>query len=51
MGVHNMKDICNICSWEYDEECGHEVCAIFHDYKWEEIPKEFKELLPSGSRE
>ena len=46
-----MKDICNICSWEYDEECGHEVCAIFHDYKWEEIPKEFKELLPSGSRE
>ena len=49
--VNNMKDICNICSWEYDEECGHEVCAISHDNKWEEIPKEFKELLPSGSRE
>ena len=51
MGVHNMKDICNICSWEYDEECGHEVCALSQDNKWEDIPKEFKELLPSSSRE
>ena len=41
MGVNYMKDICNICSWEYDEECGHEVCAISHDNKWDEIPNEF----------
>lgn len=48
--VNNMKDICNICSWEYDKECGHEVCAISYDNKWEDIPNEFKELLPSGNR-
>ena len=46
-----MKEICNICSWEYDKEWGHEVCAISYDNRWEDIPNEFKELLPSGNRQ
>ena len=49
LGRRNFTEF--FCCLEYDEECGHEVCAISHDNKWEDIPKEFKELLPSGNRE
>ena len=45
-----MKDICNICSWDYDGEHGHSECVIAHDNKWDEIPEEFRELLPSESK-
>ena len=46
-----MKDICNICSWEYDIEHGYGECVIAYDNKWEEIPEEFKGLLPSVNKE
>ena len=49
--VNNMKDICNICSWEYDGDHGYGDCAIVHDNKWNEIPEDFKSLLPCGNQE
>ena len=47
----NMKDICNICSWEYDGEHGYGNSAAAHDNKWEEIPEAFKGMLPSEGKE
>ena len=49
--VNNMKDICNICSWEYDADHGYGDCAIVHDNNWDEIPEDFKSLLPCGNQE
>ena len=46
-----MKDICNICSWEYDGEHGYGDSVVAHDNQWDEIPKDYKELLPSSSKE
>ena len=36
-----MKYICDVCGWEYDEEKGYPEGGIAPDTKWEDLPEDF----------
>jgi rubredoxin-NAD+ reductase len=37
----NMKYICDVCGWEYDEAAGYPEGGIDPGTKWEDIPESF----------
>jgi rubredoxin-NAD+ reductase len=37
----NVKYICTVCGWEYDEAEGYEDGGIAPGTKWEDIPEDF----------
>ena len=43
-----MKNICHICEWEYNSEYQQKEEVVKIDHQWEEIPKDFRELLPEA---
>ncbi len=38
---NNMKYICEVCGWEYDEEAGYPEGGIAPGTKWEDVPESF----------
>ena len=38
----NMKYVCDVCGWEYDEELGYPEGGIAPGTKWEDIPEDFE---------
>ena len=36
-----MKYICDVCGWEYDEEKGYPEGGIAPGTKWEDLPEDF----------
>lgn len=46
-----MNNICNICEWEYNSEYQCKESVVKQDHNWEEIPKDFQELLPGAGKE
>ena len=45
-----MKNICNICEWEYNSEYQQNEEVVKIDHQWEEIPEDFRELLPVSAK-
>lgn len=39
--VTNMKYVCDICGWEYDESLGYPEAGIAPGTKWEDVPEDF----------
>ena len=39
--VKNMKYVCDVCGWEYDEEAGAPDQGIAPGTKWEDLPDDF----------
>lgn len=37
----NMKYVCDVCGWEYDEETGYPEGGIAPGTKWENVPEDF----------
>ena len=37
-----MKFVCDLCSWEYDEEMGYPEGGISPGTAWEDIPEDFE---------
>ena len=37
-----MKYVCDVCGWEYDEEKGYPEGGIAPGTKWEDIPDDFE---------
>ena len=35
------KYVCDVCSWEYDEELGYEEAGIAPGTKFEDLPDDF----------
>ena len=42
MEVMNMKYVCDVCGWEYDEELGYPEGGIAPGTKWEDVPEDFE---------
>ena len=42
------NNICNICEWEYNSEYKCKESVVKHDHNWEEVPKDFRELIPGN---
>ncbi len=40
-GGSDMKYVCSVCGWEYDEELGSEELGIAPGTKWEDIEDDF----------
>lgn len=38
----NMKYVCDVCGWEYDEEAGYPEGGIAPGTKWEDVPADFE---------
>lgn len=38
----DMKYVCDVCGWEYDEEKGYPEGGIAPGTKWEDVPDDFK---------
>ena len=38
----NMKYVCDVCGWEYDEEKGYPEGGIAPGTKWEDVPADFE---------
>ena len=45
MEVMNMKYVCGVCGWEYDEEIGCAEAGIAPGTKWEDVPEDFECIL------
>ena len=45
------NNICNICEWEYNSEYQCKERVVKHDHNWEEVPKDFRELIPGNAEE
>lgn len=41
-GGRNMKYVCDVCGWEYDEEKGYPEGGIAPGTKWEDVPDDFE---------
>jgi len=41
-GEINMKYVCDVCGWEYDEEKGYPEGGIAPGTKWEDVPEDFE---------
>ena len=37
-----MKYVCDVCGWEYDEEKGYPEGGIAPGTKWEDVPEDFE---------
>lgn len=37
----NMKYVCDVCGWVYDEEAGYPEGGIAPGTKWEDVPEDF----------
>lgn len=37
----DMKYVCSVCGWEYDEEAGYPEGGIAPGTKWEDVPEDF----------
>ena len=44
-GVNDMKYVCDVCGWVYDEEVGCEEKGIPAGTKFEDLPDDFACLL------
>ena len=42
MEVINMKYVCDVCGWEYDEELGYPEGGIAPGTKFEDLPEDFE---------
>ena len=42
MEENNMKYVCDVCGWEYDEELGYPEGGIAPGTKWENVPEDFE---------
>ena len=40
--VKNMKYVCDVCGWEYDEETGAPEYGIAPGTKFEDLPEDFE---------
>ena len=38
----NMKYVCDVCGWEYDEEVGYPEGGIAAGTKFEDLPEDFE---------
>ncbi len=38
----DMKYVCTVCGWEYDEEKGSPENGIAPGTKWEDLPEDFE---------
>lgn len=36
-----MKYVCDVCSWEYDEELGYQEEGIAPNTPWDNVPEDF----------
>lgn len=36
-----MKYVCDVCSWEYDEELGYQEEGIAPNTTWDNVPDDF----------
>lgn len=36
-----MKYVCDVCSWEYDEELGYQEEGIAPNTPWDNVPDDF----------
>ena len=41
-GGMDMKYVCTVCGWEYDEEKGSPENGIAPGTKWEDLPEDFE---------
>lgn len=41
-GNKDMKYVCNVCGWVYDEEEGYPEGGIAPGTKWEDLPADFE---------
>ena len=41
-GEINMKYVCDVCGWEYDEEKGYPEGGRAPGTKWEDVPEDFE---------
>lgn len=41
-GESQMKYVCDVCGWEYDEEKGYPEGGIAPGTKWEDVPEDFE---------
>ena len=41
-GEDTMKDVCDVCGWEYDEELGDPDNGIEPGTKFEDLPEDFE---------
>ena len=47
----NMKYVCDVCGWEYDEEQGYPEGGIAPGTKWEDVPEDFEWPLCSVGKD
>ena len=40
--IRNMKYVCDVCGWVYDEEEGYPEGGIEPGTKWEDVPEDFE---------
>lgn len=38
----DMKYVCDVCGWEYDEEKGYPEGGIAPGTKWQDVPQDFE---------